>query len=47
MIGDGRMEEHDIRRKLATIVVTGIVGFSRLTAHDEDRTIHEGTCGPL
>jgi class 3 adenylate cyclase len=33
------MEEHDIKRKLATIMVADIVGFSRLTANDEDWTI--------
>jgi formylglycine-generating enzyme required for sulfatase activity/class 3 adenylate cyclase len=47
--GDGRptarlkkidpMEEPDIKRKLATIMVADIVGFSRLTANDEDWTI--------
>ncbi len=33
------MEERDIKRKLATILVADIVGFSRLTANDEDWTI--------
>src|ERR1700690_2940750 len=33
------MEEQDIKRKLATILVADIVGYSRLTAHDEDWTI--------
>jgi formylglycine-generating enzyme required for sulfatase activity/class 3 adenylate cyclase len=35
----GPMEEPDIKRKLATIMVADIVGFSRLTANDEDWTI--------
>jgi class 3 adenylate cyclase len=34
------MEEHEIKRKLATIMVADIVGFSRLTAANEDWTIH-------
>lgn len=34
------MDEQDIRRKLATIMVADIVGFSRQTALDEDWTIH-------
>jgi formylglycine-generating enzyme required for sulfatase activity/class 3 adenylate cyclase len=33
------MEETDIKRKLATILVADIVGYSRLTANDEDWTI--------
>ncbi|MBV8778046.1 MAG: SUMF1/EgtB/PvdO family nonheme iron enzyme [Alphaproteobacteria bacterium] len=33
------MEETDIKRKLATIMVADIVGFSRLAATDEDWTI--------
>jgi formylglycine-generating enzyme required for sulfatase activity/class 3 adenylate cyclase len=33
------MEEPDIKRKLATILVADIVGYSRLTANDEDWTI--------
>ena len=33
------MEDTDIKRKLATILVADIVGYSRLTAHDEDWTI--------
>ena len=33
------MEDQDIKRKLATILVADIVGYSRLTAHDEDWTI--------
>jgi formylglycine-generating enzyme required for sulfatase activity/class 3 adenylate cyclase len=33
------MEEADIKRKLATILVADIVGYSRLTANDEDWTI--------
>jgi formylglycine-generating enzyme required for sulfatase activity/class 3 adenylate cyclase len=33
------MEEQDIKRKLATILVADIVGFSRLAATDEDWTI--------
>jgi formylglycine-generating enzyme required for sulfatase activity/class 3 adenylate cyclase len=33
------MEESDIKRKLATIMVADIVGFSRLAATDEDWTI--------
>ena len=33
------MEESDIKRKLATILVADIVGYSRLTANDEDWTI--------
>jgi formylglycine-generating enzyme required for sulfatase activity/class 3 adenylate cyclase len=33
------VEGSDIRRKLATIMVADIVGFSRLTANDEDWTI--------
>jgi len=33
------MEEQDMKRKLATIMVADIVGFSRLTANDEDWTI--------
>jgi adenylate cyclase len=33
------MQEHDIKRKLATIMVADIVGFSSLTANDEDWTI--------
>jgi formylglycine-generating enzyme required for sulfatase activity/class 3 adenylate cyclase len=32
-------EEQDIKRKLATIIVADIVGYSRLTANDEDWTI--------
>jgi class 3 adenylate cyclase len=32
-------EERDLKRKLATIMVADIVGFSRLTANDEDWTI--------
>jgi adenylate cyclase len=35
-----KMEEHEINRKLATIIVADIVGFSRLTAANEDWTIH-------
>jgi class 3 adenylate cyclase len=35
-----KMEEHEIKRKLATIMVADIVGFSRLTAANEDWTIH-------
>ena len=34
-----RIGEHEIKRKLATIMVADIVGFSRLTANDEDWTI--------
>ena len=33
------MDEQDLKRKLATIMVADIVGFSRLTANDEDWTI--------
>src|SRR5580700_6581503 len=33
------MSEHDMKRKLATIMVADIVGFSRLAAQDEDWTI--------
>ena len=33
------MEAQDMKRKLATIVVADIIGFSRLTAQDEDWTI--------
>ena len=33
------MEGDDLRRKLATILVADIVGYSRLTANDEDWTI--------
>jgi formylglycine-generating enzyme required for sulfatase activity/class 3 adenylate cyclase len=33
------MEDTDIKRKLATILVADIVGYSRLTANDEDWTI--------
>jgi formylglycine-generating enzyme required for sulfatase activity/class 3 adenylate cyclase len=33
------MADQDIKRKLATILVADIVGYSRLTAHDEDWTI--------
>src|SRR5580704_14729088 len=33
------MEDEDIKRKLATILVADIVGYSSLTAHDEDWTI--------
>src|SRR5436190_7365489 len=33
------LEEQNIKRKLATIMVADIVGFSRLTANDEDWTI--------
>lgn len=33
------MEEGDLKRKLATIMVADIVGYSRLTANDEDWTI--------
>jgi formylglycine-generating enzyme required for sulfatase activity/class 3 adenylate cyclase len=33
------MEDQDIKRKLATILVADIVGYSSLTAHDEDWTI--------
>ncbi len=33
------MEEHNFKRKLATIMVADIVGFSRLAANDEDWTI--------
>lgn len=42
MIADmntGHPDEPDIRRKLATILVADIVGYSRLTANDEDWTI--------
>ena len=35
----GRMEERDMKRKLATIMVADIVGFSRLAATNEDWTI--------
>src|SRR5437763_9964081 len=38
-LGAERMQEQDIKRKLATIMVADIVGFSRLTANDEDWTI--------
>src|SRR5437764_15472132 len=37
--GGRRMQEQDMKRKLATIMVADIVGFSRLTANDEDWTI--------
>ena len=47
MMGDGRMEEHDMLRKLATLMVADIVGFTRLIAHVDDWTAQEGTCGPL
>jgi class 3 adenylate cyclase len=33
------MTDMDIKRKLATILVADIVGYSRLTANDEDWTI--------
>src|SRR5580700_120794 len=33
------MDDQDIKRKLATILVADIVGYSRLTAQDEDWTI--------
>jgi class 3 adenylate cyclase len=33
------MEEHDIKRKQATIMAADIVGFSRLTANDEDDSL--------
>jgi len=33
------MQERDMKRKLATIMVADIIGFSRLAATDEDWTI--------
>src|SRR6185312_6004964 len=37
--GERAMEGEDLKRKLATILVADIVGYSRLTANDEDWTI--------
>jgi formylglycine-generating enzyme required for sulfatase activity/class 3 adenylate cyclase len=37
------MGSSDLKRKLATILVADIVGYSRLTASDEDWTIHSLT----